>query len=372
MLHLVRFRCVCKSWCALLSDPKFIYEKLLFSGEHQNYDNSPHPVVVKRQDISTRNYFFSVFSCDTFEISAPREIPYPKDIMMNMSDISIVGSSSNGFICLRDIYDPDIVLSNWKDCYETDCNMILWNPLTSEIKIIPKSNASRPPNTTYSRLLLVEFGFDRKSNDCKILKTFLVFHNGPQSDYFVEIYSLSNDSWRAVDVVVPFKFYSFDDRCHYTGANGEFHWWSKDENGQYQIVSFDLSDEKFKTSPLPDAIDTCFRFWTFFCLSEYVTMLLSSDCSFGVEFIDIWIMYEYGVKESWTKLFTVSSLPCVERPLGFWRNGELFMATWSGQLLLWNPGTETITEFQIDGVPESLQIVAFNGGPIPSKLRKKI
>ncbi|EEF49430.1 hypothetical protein RCOM_1447640 [Ricinus communis] len=142
-----------------------------------------------------------------------------------------------------------------------------------------------------------------------------------------------------------------------------FHWWTKDENGQHQIVSFDFRDEIFKTSPLPDAVSTCYRFWTFFCLSEYVALLLSSDCSFGVEFIDIWIIYEYGVKESWTKLFTVSSLPCVERPLGFWRNGELFMATWSGQLLIWNPGTEIITEFQIDGVPEPLQIVAFNGGP---------
>ncbi|XP_048234446.1 uncharacterized protein LOC125370979 [Ricinus communis] len=133
-----------------------------------------------------------------------QEIPYPKDIMENMSDLSIVGSSSNGFICLRDIYDPDIVLSNWKDCYETDCNMILWNPLTSAIKIIPQSNASRPPNSIDTRLVLAEFEFDRKTNDCKILKTFLVYQSGPESDYYVELYSLRNDSWRTVDAVVPF------------------------------------------------------------------------------------------------------------------------------------------------------------------------
>jgi hypothetical protein len=61
-------------------------------------------------------------------------------------------------------------------------------------------------------------------------------------------------------------------------------------------------------------------------------------------FLDIWVLFEFGVKESWTKIFHISlslSSDCPERPLGFWRNRQLFMQNVEGQLVLYDLQTHS-------------------------------
>ncbi|GLT54821.1 hypothetical protein SLA2020_279870 [Shorea laevis] len=51
----------------------------------------------------------------------------------------------------------------------------------------------------------------------------------------------------------------------------------------------------------------------------------------------IWILFGFGVNESWTKLINIPLLlDYPERPLGFSRNGELFMQNSEGQLALYD------------------------------------
>ncbi|GLT54818.1 hypothetical protein SLA2020_279840 [Shorea laevis] len=51
----------------------------------------------------------------------------------------------------------------------------------------------------------------------------------------------------------------------------------------------------------------------------------------------IWVLFEFGAKESWTKLINIPLLlDYPGRPLGFSRNGELFMQTAEGQLVLYD------------------------------------
>ena len=47
----------------------------------------------------------------------------------------------------------------------------------------------------------------------------------------------------------------------------------------------------------------------------------------------------------------------LERPLGFWKRGELLMVNSEGQLVLYDPLTDTKKNLQVDGVERTFQIV---------------
>jgi len=73
--------------------------------------------------------------------------------------------------------------------------------------------------------------------------------------------------------------------------------------------------------------------------------------------LEIWVLLEFGVKESWTRLSTVGLSMDLERPLGLWKRGELLMVNSEGQLVLYDPLTHTKKNLQVDGIERTFQIV---------------
>ncbi|GLT81368.1 hypothetical protein SLA2020_527570 [Shorea laevis] len=63
---------------------------------------------------------------------------------------------------------------------------------------------------------------------------------------------------------------------------------------------------------------------------------------------DIWLLLEVGVKDSWTKLFTIGPFTEIEQPLGFWKNDTMLLEKYGRQLVLYNPSTKEMTNLQID------------------------
>lgn len=63
------------------------------------------------------------------------------------------------------------------------------------------------------------------------------------------------------------------------------------------IVSFDLGNESYQRVLLPDNEEVN---------AITLTLDVSRDCLCIISGHDVWLMKEYGNKESWTKLFTVS------------------------------------------------------------------
>ena len=56
-------------------------------------------------------------------------------------------------------------------------------------------------------------------------------------------------------------------------------------------------------------------------LNGFIAMVIYSSMSDNLGF-DIWVLLEFGVKESWTKLITIDPLLDLKRPLLFWKNGR--------------------------------------------------
>ncbi|MBA0749601.1 hypothetical protein Gogos_003505, partial [Gossypium gossypioides] len=122
-----------------------------------------------------------------------------------------------------------------------------------------------------------------------------------------EIYTIGSRTWRSIGFgnaptdLVSLPFNAF--------LNGALHWYNISFGcaGEF-INSFDIDTEQFGIVPPPDHFQELDKVFT-----EYTTTGVLGDCLFicyfpdFVEF-DIWVMKEYGVKESWTKQFVIKDI----------------------------------------------------------------
>ncbi|KAL6216402.1 hypothetical protein ACLB2K_009625 [Fragaria x ananassa] len=96
-------------------------------------------------------------------------------------------------------------------------------------------------------------------------------------------------------------------------SNEALHWLHDYGDSRIDLVAFDLDKEEFSILQLPD-LDTDGTSW-YRCLLGVVggCLCVSSymDEAIASESVDFWVMREYGVCDSWTKLFNLdfSNLP---------------------------------------------------------------
>ena len=91
-------------------------------------------------------------------------------------------------------------------------------------------------------------------------------------------------------------------------------------------------------------------------LNGFIAMVIYSSMSDNLGF-DIWVLLEFGVKESWTKLITIDPSLDLKRPLLFWKSGQIFMENTKGQLVLYDPFTQATKNVQLDGYKGSVRVV---------------
>uniref|UniRef100_A0A2N9J4S8 F-box associated beta-propeller type 1 domain-containing protein n=1 Tax=Fagus sylvatica TaxID=28930 RepID=A0A2N9J4S8_FAGSY len=260
--------------------------------------------------------------------------------------VRLVGSV-NGLVCLHD--------THWH-------HVLIWNPATGETKVLPGNRLDYLPIDYCFGSIDVGFGFDAKTNDYKVIIVATTSRIIPlllTSWCQCEVYSLNSNSWRRIDGIhVDILNHTY---CR-TYTNGMFSWYGACDKG-YCLWSFDISNEVFLTTPLPDATDFEEKSGrASFMLNElvalaiyYVDTVLGSETCF-----DIWLLHEFGVEESWTKLITIGPLTQINRPLGFWKNDySLFLENTDGQLVLYDFSTQEMTDLHIDGIPSSLQMLTY-------------
>ncbi|KAF2284835.1 hypothetical protein GH714_031012 [Hevea brasiliensis] len=92
-------------------------------------------------------------------------------------------------------------------------------------------------------------------------------------------------------------------------VNGRLHWfnWSFiHRRSDNRLISFDLADEKFRMVPNPDS--AVFERHGYHRLKLVTTGgCLSVVLNINYGSFEIWVMKEYGVRQSWTKEFNISS-----------------------------------------------------------------
>ncbi|XP_059456049.1 F-box protein At3g07870-like [Corylus avellana] len=339
---LIRFKCVSKSWQALIGNPDFLSKNLLNDSIITQNSNDPlRHIIFFALDPKTPGKLVHSFRSYDFLHCAPQTpLNLPTEPRFD------IVASCNGLLCLWDYARNDIYL---------------WNPATSsELKALPASSS-------YGRLRVsmfhVGFGFDSVSNDYKVIRILMVEDEDETWDE-VEIYSLRCGSWRQLDLGVPLGIYE-DSRS--AALDGVFLWYGNDDYEDHVndddeiIVAFDFSNEEFRTMLFPDAgffcdYGECTRTVTGLKGSLAMLVFPSEDRKKKM-YLDIWVMLEFGVRESWTRLLSIKLPVHLERPLGFWKNGELFMENRKRQLVLCDLLAQKEAKLGFKGSWETLEVV---------------
>ncbi|KAG4989785.1 hypothetical protein JHK82_032094 [Glycine max] len=212
--------------------------------------------------------------------------------------------------------------------------VVLWNPATGEFKVIPPS--------PIESILLPLMGI-------------------------WDIYSLRSNSWRKLDVNMPWCHMDID-RLY---LDGMCHWLGGTNNtSDAYLVSFDLSNKVFFTTQMAIGIPSNMHdsFNSYSVLRNL--LLLNGSIAVISNYEDmttfyISILVELGVKESWITLFVVGPLPCVERPIGAGKMGNIFFRTKDGELAWFDLRTHMIEELGIKAHMSLCQIIIYKESSLP-------
>ncbi|TXG74612.1 hypothetical protein ES288_1Z027100v1 [Gossypium darwinii] len=300
---LTRFNCVCKYWCSSFQTPHFISNNY-----HNNLENNNLNLLLSRCDGNTFQRYFSQLSNEKYQnyiVKQNIHLPFFRN------DLPYVYGACHGLLCLLDPL---------KD------KAAIWNPSTREFKILPPSSIQRPPYFS------------------PFEETYLTLDDVAFEPRCFWLYSLRSNSWQ--EIPCP-DYKPTGTTLGNNYVDGICYW--KTETGAYLdfrglILSFDMGNEKFSILPIPEFVGS---------FPEYFVNLLVFNGSLGAivyptegidTSFDLWVTSE-GV---WTKQFNIKSISGVVRPLGFGKNGDLFLRDTNDEVLLFDASTQELKELQIN------------------------
>ncbi|XP_050210891.1 F-box/kelch-repeat protein At3g06240-like [Mercurialis annua] len=318
---LLKFKCVCRSWYALITNPIFISLHLA----HTTESNKTLSLVKKYCYSKTPQF---VLHCDDDSFSEYKQLDLPSFNECG-NDIWVVGSC-NGLVCLFD--------RKFK-------RVTVWNPATGEFI------ATSLIGICKGLYDFLGFGFDRKNNAYKVVRIVFSLRDDTASPPVAEIFQPGSDSWKTI----PIKNLHYDFRGSRVHWNGVFHWFTKRHNGRKKtIATFDLSNEAFQEMMLPHmlaTIDNSYISLTVYCQSlaaihyeDWTWNTSSSKCS-------IWVMKEYGEAESWTKQVTLDFKDHggLKPVVSFQGNGGILVENRDDELASYDPETQRVTPLGVHG-----------------------
>ncbi|PON58784.1 F-box domain containing protein [Trema orientale] len=321
----MRCKCVCKSWLSLITHPSF---------KHRHLKNQVPGALLRADDLDCA-FSFHVNDNGNHRLWSH---PCPNDYM----DCPIVDEKQN----LRMIV---FACENGVICLSYRNVVYLWNPAIRKMKKLPSLPSPCPMRHLYG------LGYHTLTDDFKVVGIPPMKTGGVGFDYdnnfkrgnLVGVYSLRGpSSWKTLEM--PDLFFSDPNCANHQSIfcsfvlNGSIHWLvyygreiEETVLESLGIVAFDMSTEVFKLINSPPSLGglEAYTAKRMFDLSGCLSLLTFKRPGL----IDMWVMKEYGVSDSWTKHFSFnlskSSVPSptdddfMLYPLGLGRysNGDLLL-----------------------------------------------
>lgn len=341
---LLLFRSVSKSWRSLIDSPGFIYLHL-----NNSVDTGSNLSLILRKDSE-------LYTVDLDQLNDAVEVTHP--LMCYSNRIHVLGSS-NGLLCIANVAE----------------DIALWNPSIRKHKVLPFLPVEK--NNYGSSLLgarVYGFGYDPVHDDQKLVR--ISQYIDLDNEGFVskvKVYSLRANELRDSDDMPYVLCYT---RKNGTLASGHLHWvvnrkFKFDEDDL--IVAFDLTVESFRELPMPECTEQKFQI-DVGVLGGCVCMV-ANYCDVRV---DVWVMKEYGVKESWAKLFTVAQDEVAGgtlkylRPLAYSKSGEeVLLEQNHGRLVWYDLRRNRVNNVNLGGLPASFESEICVRSLVPVELNRE-
>nr|BAJ24873.1 S-locus linked F-box protein type-5 [Petunia x hybrida] len=341
---LMRFKCVSKNYYTLLQSTTFINLHL-----NRTTTVKDEFILLKRSFKEDINQYKTIFSF----LSGDGDHDYLNPIF---SDFDVPNMTDTQSIIFDQLIGPCHGLIALMDDFTT----IIFNPSTRIFRLLPPSPFDRPKG--YHRSIkCLGFGFDSVVNDYKVVRIseFLkddCYGYVQVEEENVEIYELGIDCWRELDHVYQQFPTIFWVPCSQIFYMGTFHWIC-----QRVILCFNMSTEIFHHIRMPDPCHNI-RNHSLVILNKSLTLICYrsvAPTSDPIEdLMEIWILKDYDVSESWVKKYTIRSLP-IKIPLAIWQDNLLLFQNRSGYLMVYDLRTDNVKELNIHGCPESMRVTVY-------------
>ncbi|KAL0002021.1 hypothetical protein SO802_015802 [Lithocarpus litseifolius] len=396
---LIRFRCVSKTWFSLISTHDFITMHL-----NRTLSNTKDPPYLLfrhfNEETEKENFAFlsyeDPFPDDHFSKHPNFVNPkpywqhfeffdYPSDFIelhcpyKSSNEFWFIVGISNGLVCMVDDTPSNTPY---------DIVPILWNPSIHKSVFLPSPGVRLP--SSYEPMEYLGFGYDPITGDYKVVR--LVYLHGWDERSFqgeepsvVQIYSLRTNAWRTIPG--PGHRYIIKEQSLSVFVNGSVHWlahvgnvdtdseddYSDDDPPCNVIFTFNIRDEDFRKMDVPKYYEDTFDLNMMVALVGDKLALVPGNFNLwsSKACYSVWVMKDYGLAESWTKLYNIRIGPDLENVVGFAKN-EVIVNKY-GTLLSYNPrkrersdpGIEALsTSLYMDTYMESLVLLNVEGNAL--------
>ncbi|XP_028068519.1 F-box/kelch-repeat protein At3g23880-like [Camellia sinensis] len=310
---LVRFRCVCKTFRHLISNPTFISSHLL---HHRTPTTAATIFTFKHRTTTSLSLLQSPSSSQN-----PVNLVHPWS--NHTRNLHLIGSI-NGLLCLC------LRLSNHPLYFHRRIILLLWNPATKLFKSLRSPTIQIPP-TCFHLSLGFGFGFhsSTSSSDYKVVR--IVSFN---LRVRAEVYSAISNCWREIRGM-DLHFYIHKLSCEAI-VNGAPYWLlATPSNHCFRFAWFDFQNEAFVMLPGLDFSGFYFGTLVHWKLMDWKDNAAVVVLCPGNPFFDVWMIEDRcGGESNWCKKFVIGPVLGVEQ---FWvlqctKNGEIIVAEAGGRV----------------------------------------
>jgi F-box interacting protein len=315
---LVRFQCVSQPWSALINDPDFIKMHL----ELSIVANREQTIIFLEDKLERPQDCLLVPLNDDDQFGRALKIRQPLGDLKRSAQIL---TCCNGLVCIHNT--------------RSENEIGIWNPLIRRYKKLPIEPIDKPFVFYGKGFPFFAFGHDPINDDYKVMRIVMFFRQirgSIQRVCELKIYSLRAHSWKRVEKEWPLELITRS-TPRSVSLNGAFYWLVTPWCGSSEtLLAFDLATEEFRkcTTSFNSAPGN----------SNLVLAVLKGCICVSVNvyhtLVDVWVMNEYMVASSWTRLYTIvqGALPLpVEhcKPLVYSKDGKKVLMEQYDECLFW-------------------------------------
>ncbi|XP_047308130.1 F-box/kelch-repeat protein At3g06240-like [Impatiens glandulifera] len=307
--YVLRSRSVCKKWNSMLRSPDFFsfYYKHQSSIQERLAKDGISSFIVLEYVKNASEYdpahvllsFLTLKKMGNELITTTVDKVEKFDILTSPSleSLSTRDRIHGDHVCFANVYDGII-------CLGTYVGVVLYNPYTRESQRLPFPVGSTPYLDNVDHIILGMW-FESNQQQPGTINHYKVFglvnlnHGFGCNTYVIEKYDSAEGSWSEIKTIRNRPKQYFREKCLL--FNGIFYVYVEGDS----VVTLDARLEKFGLLPLPS--EFTFRDFKHLCLDDLFVLgrslaLIAENRDSDRDFCqDIWIMTEYGVKESWTR-----------------------------------------------------------------------
>ncbi|XP_062098373.1 uncharacterized protein LOC133804235 [Humulus lupulus] len=356
-------KCVCKHWFHLINDPSFVNKHLLRNCNAKGFTYLKWFRPEMPLPVEFYNCWRGPVEYNSSEPILSLVTIYEGNGNNNNEDFHCVIEPMNILPKLEDLTSGTVATGTCPPFRKyhlvaTHCNgiihmfgqfenlsSVLFNPALREYKLL--RGPALPFSSNLESCVGCGFGYDPKSNTYKYVKIF-VYKDYRDPVAMVHTLGTNSSSWRKIEFDVEKNSCSITNEIPGIYCKGAYYWHCFTKNG-LGILSFDMSNESFRTIPIPHDVQRNSE------KEKYITRLgvwnesFALFCSTGPKrnstCYQLWVMVDSvgGVDEDsatrWIKRLKFGPLPRSLQPINFWKDDELLLDNFQvreGELLSYN------------------------------------